>query len=66
MTNQGVLNRPDAPSSGEQHQLRQQAGRARALYDAMLALPSDASEHRRDVWSEIVEIQNHITLLIEG
>ena len=50
MTNQ-VLTRPDA-------------GRAHALYEGLLALPDDAVEHRRDVWSEIVEIQDRITALI--
>ena len=63
MTNQ-VLTRPDALTAAEQHDLRTLAGRAHALYEGLLALPDDAVEHRRDVWSEIVEIQDRITALI--
>ena len=29
-----------------------------------MALPDDADEYRRDVWSEILEIQDRITTLI--
>jgi hypothetical protein len=55
---------PDSLTPGEQHELRELAGRAHALYEGLMALPDDAIEYRRDVWSEIVEIQDRITLLL--
>ena len=55
---------PDALTASEQHELRELAGRAHALYEGLMALPDDAIEYRRDVWSEIVEIQDRITILI--
>jgi hypothetical protein len=63
MTNQ-VLTRPVTLTAGEQHELRELAGRAHALYEGLMALPDDAVEYRRDVWSEIVEIQDRITAFI--
>jgi hypothetical protein len=51
-------------TSSEELELRGLAGRACALYEGLMALPQDASEHRREVWSEIVEIQDRITMLI--
>jgi hypothetical protein len=39
-------------------------GRARALYDALLALPPDDVEHRRLVWAEIVDLQDQIAALM--
>jgi hypothetical protein len=53
-----------ALTTTEQHELRELAGRAHALYEGLMALPDDAVEYRRDVWSEIVEIQDRITTLI--
>jgi hypothetical protein len=50
----------------EELELRGLAGRACALYEGLLALPQDAWEHRRDICSEIVEIQDRITVLIRA
>jgi len=55
---------PDALTGSEQLELRELAGRAHALYEGLLALPEDAVEHRRDIWSAIVEIQDRITVLL--
>ena len=51
-------------SKSEQRELHDLAGRARCLYDGFLALPVGDFEHRRDVWSEIVAIQDSITVLL--
>lgn len=51
-------------SEAEQRELRAQVDRARALYEAMIALPPHDIEHLRDVWSEIVEIQDRVTAML--
>ena len=55
---------PDALTASEQRELRELAGRAHAFDEGLMALPDDAVEYRRDVWSEIVEIQDRITTWI--
>jgi hypothetical protein len=54
----------DGLSEAEQREVSRLAGRARALYDALIALPPDDVEHLRVVWSEIVEIQDRVTGLL--
>jgi len=63
MSNQLIL-AVERLSATDRRALDDLAGRARALYDGFLALPEDAVEHRRDVWSEIVAIQDAITALL--
>lgn len=55
---------PHSLTASERHELRELAGRAHALYEGLMALPDDAGEYRRDIWSEIVEIQDRITVLL--
>jgi hypothetical protein len=37
---------------------------ARGLYDKLVAVPLGDLEARRDVWSEIVEVQDRVTVLL--
>ncbi len=38
--------------------------RALSLYDDLVAIGANDVERRRDVWSEIVEVQDRITVIL--
>jgi hypothetical protein len=51
-------------SDAELEELHMLILRARALYDQLVAVPGDDLERRRDIWSEIVEVQDLITVIL--
>jgi hypothetical protein len=54
----------DELSSEDVAELDALIGRARELYEVLAGVPLQDRERRRDVWSEIVEIQDRITVLL--
>jgi hypothetical protein len=51
-------------SNDETNELIVLISRARALYDRLVLVGLDDLEGSRDVWSEIVEVQDRITVLL--
>jgi hypothetical protein len=51
-------------SEGNQRDLSVLKRRVEALYEALIALPRSDVERRRAIWSEIIEIQHRITVLL--
>ena len=51
-------------SHDELDELNVLIGRARALYDNLIVYSIDDLERHREAWSEIVEVQDRITVLL--
>ena len=52
------------PTYKQTYELDRMLHHAHALYEGMIALPSNEIEHRSAVWSSIVELQRRITDLL--
>ena len=53
-------------STSDQLEMEHLIGRARALYDGLIALPASDREHRQALWWTIIDIQDRISLLMES